>query len=60
VPDGRYFGYIQAIETASRPAEISFDVAEFLSGDAANAAAEADGAIEEGKACPTTTSSETP
>ena len=46
--DGRWFGYIKAIDTFA----VEFDVAEWLSGDEANEAAIAAGYIEEGDTVP--------
>lgn len=50
--DGRHFGYVRSVDTSSEPSTIEFDVAEFLIGEAANDAAEDDGAIEEGEGVP--------
>jgi hypothetical protein len=50
--DGRHFGYVRSVDTSSEPATIEFDVAEFLTGEAANDAAVDDGAIEEGEGVP--------
>lgn len=52
VADGRHFGYIRDIDTPSDPARIRFDIAEFLTGDAANEAALADGIISLGDTVP--------
>jgi hypothetical protein len=41
--DGRHFGYIKAVDVDASPGSIVFDVAEFLDGEAANAAAAAHG-----------------
>lgn len=49
IPDGKHFGYILAIDGESA---IEFDPAEMLTGDEANDAAEAAGAIEEGEGVP--------
>ena len=50
--DGRHFGYIRSVETSSRPGSIELDVAEFLTGEEANAAAVEDGVLPEGEAVP--------
>jgi hypothetical protein len=47
--DGRYFAYIQTVDTSSSPATLTMDTAEFLSGEEANRAAAEDGVIEEGE-----------
>lgn len=52
VADGRHFGYVQAADASSTPATIQVDVAEFLSGEAAQAAAVEDGVIAEGEPVP--------
>lgn len=52
VADGRHFGYVQAVDASATPATIQVDVAEFLSGEAANAAAVEDSVIAEGEAVP--------
>ena len=49
VADGRHFGYLRSVDASARPATIQVDLAEFLSGEAANAAAVEDGAIAEGE-----------
>ena len=52
VGDGRHFGYVQSVDASASPATISVDVAEFLSGEAAQAAAVEDGVIAEGEPVP--------
>jgi hypothetical protein len=52
VADGRRFGYVQAVDASASPATISVDVAEFLSGEAAQTAAVEDGVIAEGEPVP--------
>jgi len=52
VGDGRHFGYVKSVDASTTPATIQVDVAEFLSGEEANAAAEEDGAIAEGEGVP--------
>jgi hypothetical protein len=52
IADGRHFGYVRSVDASSDPATIAFDVAEFLTGQEANDAAEADGVIEEGENVP--------
>lgn len=47
--DGRWFGYIRAVDPSASPQTISFDVAEFLVGDEAQRAAEAEGAVSPGE-----------
>lgn len=47
--DGRYFGLIVAVETASSPAKIAFDQAELLTGEDAERAAVADGELPAGQ-----------
>ncbi len=49
VADGRHFGYVQSVDATATPPTIEVDVAEFLSGEAANAAAVEDGVIAEGE-----------
>jgi hypothetical protein len=39
LPDGRHFGFIKSVELNSTPATMVFDLAYFLTGDEANAAA---------------------
>jgi hypothetical protein len=46
------FGYIRSVDASSDPATLEFDQADWLSGEAAQEAAEADGAIEPGAAVP--------
>jgi hypothetical protein len=46
------FGYIRAVDASTKPATLEFDEAEWLSGEAAQEAAEADGAIEPGQPVP--------
>ena len=48
--DGRYFGYVRGAK--SEPPMILFDVAQTFSGEAANRAAEEDGAVPPGEAVP--------
>ena len=50
--DGRYYGYIRAVDVSSSPAAIRFDQAEFLTGAEANRAALEDGVIAEGETVP--------
>lgn len=47
--DGRYFGYVRAVDAESQPPTISFDVAQFFFGKDAQKAAEADGAVPPGE-----------
>jgi hypothetical protein len=47
--DGRYFGYVRAVDGKSQPPTISFDVAQFFFGKAVQAAAEEDGAVAPGE-----------
>ena len=47
-----HFGYIRSVSTAGPAATLAFDEAEFLTGDAAQKAAEADGAVEPGEHVP--------
>jgi hypothetical protein len=47
--DGRYFGYVQAVDAESRPPTIRFDVAQFFFGKAVQRAAEEDGAVAPGE-----------
>lgn len=46
------FGYIRSVDASTEPATLEFDEAEWLSGEAAQQAAEADGAIEPGDSVP--------
>jgi hypothetical protein len=46
------FGYIRSVDTSTEPATLEFDEAEWLTGEAAQEAAEADGAIEAGSPVP--------
>ena len=50
--DGRHFGYVRAVNIASDPATIDFDVAEFLSSQIAQDAAVEDGVIRPGEPVP--------
>jgi len=50
--DERHFGYVKSVDASTTPATIQIDVAEFLSGEEANAAAEEDGAIAKGEGVP--------
>ncbi len=50
--DGRHFGYVRSVDTDASPATIDVDVAEFLSGEEANAAAVEDGVIPPGEPVP--------
>jgi hypothetical protein len=50
--DGRYFGYIPAVDAESRPPTISFDVAQFFFGKDVQKAAEEDGAVSPGEGVP--------
>jgi len=50
VGDGRHFGYIEAAK--AQPPTISFDVAQLLTGEAANRAAAEDGSVEPGEPVP--------
>jgi hypothetical protein len=47
-----HFGYIRSVSTAGPAATLAFDEAEFLTGNAAQKAAEADGAVEPGEHVP--------
>ena len=47
-----HFGYIRSVSTAGPAATLAFDEAEFLTGKAAQQAAEDDGAVEPGEAVP--------
>jgi hypothetical protein len=46
------FGYIRSVDSSIEPATLEFDEAEWLSGEAAQQAAEADGAIQPGDPVP--------
>jgi hypothetical protein len=46
------FGYIRSVDASTEPATLEFDEAEWLSGEEAQEAAEADGAIEPGDPVP--------
>ena len=50
--DGRHFGFVKAVNASATPAALDIDIAEFLSGEEANAAAEEDGAIAKGEGVP--------
>jgi hypothetical protein len=52
IADGRHFGYVRSADATTDPPTIDFDVAEFLTGDAASAAAAEDGVIAEGEPVP--------
>lgn len=52
VADGRHFSYVKSVDSASTPATVQVDIAEFLSGEEANAAAAEDGLIAEGENVP--------
>jgi len=47
-----HFGYIRSVSTAGPAATLAFDEAQFLKGDAAQKAAEEDGAVEPGESVP--------
>ncbi len=47
-----HFGYIRSVSTAGPAATLAFDEAEFLTGKAAQKAAEEDGAVEPGEPVP--------
>ena len=47
--DGRYFGYIRAVDDESQPPTVSFDVAQFFFGRDVQKAAEEDGAVQPGE-----------
>ena len=47
-----HFGYIRSVSTAGPVATLAFDEAEFLTGDAAQKAAEKDGVVAPGEAVP--------
>ena len=48
--DGRYFGYVRAVDATSDPRTIGFDVAQFFFGKNVQEAAEEDGAVRPGEA----------
>jgi hypothetical protein len=50
--DGRYFGYVRAVDGASKPPTVSFDVAQFFFGKDAQTAAERDGVVPPGEPVP--------
>lgn len=50
--DGRYFGYVRAVDVSTSPPRITIDVAAFLTGDEADRAAEAARAVEAGEKVP--------
>ena len=47
-----HFGYIRSVSTAGPAATLAFDAAEFLTGDAAQKAAEEDGVVAPGESVP--------
>jgi hypothetical protein len=47
--DGRYFGYVRAVDAKAEPPTISFDVAQFFYGADVQRAAEEDGAVRPGE-----------
>jgi hypothetical protein len=47
--DGRYFGYVRAVDAKSKPPTVTFDVAQFFFGQDVQKAAEEDGAVEPGE-----------
>ena len=47
--DGRYFGYVRAVDAESQPPTIRFDVAQFFFGKDVQQAAEDDGAVQPGE-----------
>jgi hypothetical protein len=47
-----HFGYIRSVSTTGPAATLAFDQAQFLTGDAAQRAAEEDGAVEPGESVP--------
>jgi hypothetical protein len=47
-----HFGYIRSVSTAGPAATLAFDEAQFLTGDAAQTAAEEDGVVAPGEAVP--------
>jgi hypothetical protein len=47
--DGRYFGYVRAVDAESQPPTIRFDVAQFFFGTSVQKAAEQDGAVASGE-----------
>jgi hypothetical protein len=49
---GEQFGFIRSVSTAGPAATLAFDEAEFLTGDEAQRAAEADGAVPPGEPVP--------
>jgi hypothetical protein len=49
VGDGRYFGYVRAVDAESQPPTVSFDVAQFFFGKDVQQAAEEDGAVQPGE-----------
>lgn len=51
-PNGRYFGYIRAIDVSDDPPTLDFDVAEFLTGGEADQAAGEAGEIAPGEEVP--------
>jgi hypothetical protein len=51
-PPAERFGYIRSVSTAGPAATLAFDQAEFLTGKAAQKAAEEDGAVEPGERVP--------
>ncbi len=51
ISDGRHFGYLRAVDTED-PVRLTFDEAEFLTGDAGLEAARADGFIAPGEPLP--------
>lgn len=52
MPTAERFGYIRSVDASTEPATLEFDEAEWLSGETARAAAEADGAIQPGDPVP--------
>lgn len=50
--DGRYFGYVRAVDAKSQPSTVSFDVAQFFFGKDAQSAAERDGVVPPGEPVP--------
>ncbi len=50
--DGRHFAYVRSVDAAADPPTLALDTAEFLSGDEAARAAQADGAVDPGEAVP--------
>lgn len=51
-PDGRYFGYLKSLDLNSNPPVLVIDFAEFLTGEAAQSAAEDAGVTEPGEPVP--------